>query len=77
MDQGLFTKHIRTLQKRESDKVCIIEALLEKTGIKFKESEIEIAKKRITFSTSSVKKTAFIQKGGKDILTALGYSLRG
>jgi hypothetical protein len=76
MDQGLFTKHIRHIHERTSAKQTIINSLIEKTGILLEESEITLKKKTISLTTSSVKKTALIQKGGKDLLLSLGYTLQ-
>lgn len=75
MDQGLFAKHIHTVLTRNSKKQEIISFLLEKTGIQVNEEEFTLSKKKISFTTSSVKKTALIQKGTEALLQSLGYSL--
>lgn len=76
MDQGLFAKHIRNIEERTSAKQIIIENIFEKTGVRLEEPELVLTKKNVTLSTSSVKKTALIQKGGKEILSSLGYNLQ-
>jgi hypothetical protein len=76
MDQGLFAKHIRNIQERTNTKQIIIDILTEKTGVTLEESEITLKKKTVTLTTSSVKKAALIQKGGKEVLLSQGYSLQ-
>lgn len=76
MNEGLFKKHIQQLISRTNAKQKIILAVLEKTGIIIEESEIILSKKAIVLSTSSVKKSALLQKGVKEIVTALGYTLQ-
>jgi hypothetical protein len=75
MDKGLFAKHINSLLTRSNTKQEIISLLLEKTGIHIEDSEISLSKKVVSLSTSSVKKTALLQKGCKDVLQGLGYTL--
>lgn len=75
MDQGLFVKHIQSLLSRSTAKKEIIAFLLEKTGVQVEEEEITLSKKNILLSMSSVKKTSLIQKGSKDILQGIGYTL--
>lgn len=76
MEQGLFAKYIRTVKERTHAKQEIIASLLEQTGIQIEESEITLSKKKVILSMSSVKKTALIQKGSKDYLQTLGYTLQ-
>ena len=75
MEEGLFKKHIQALQERSTAKEHIISNLLEKTGVCLEEEEITLSKKKITITTSSVKKTKLFQKKGKEILEALGYTI--
>ncbi len=75
MDRGLFAKHIHTVLARNSKKQEIILLLLEKTGIEIKEEELTLSKKKVSLSTSSVKKTALIKKGTEVLLQSLGYTL--
>lgn len=76
MNEGLFKKHIEQILLRENSKQKIIDTLKDKTGIELEGSEISLAKKVITISTSSVKKAALLQKGSKDLLQGLGYVLK-
>lgn len=76
MDEGLFKKHIQHVLSRIDAKQKIILAILEKTGVKIEESEIMLSKKTVILSTSSVKKSALLQKGSKELLNTLGYTLR-
>lgn len=76
MNEGLFKKHIQQILSRIDAKQKITATLLEKTGILVEESEITLSKKTITISTSSVKKSALLQKGSKEIVQALGYVLQ-
>lgn len=76
MNEGLFKKHIEQILLRENSKQKIIDTLKDKTGIELEGSEISLAKKVITISTSSVKKAALLQKGSKDLLQGLGYILK-
>lgn len=75
MDEGLFKRHVEKFAKREQEKQSIISVVLEKTGIEFSSSEFSIDKKTIVLHVSSTKKAVFIQRGGKDILTEIGYNL--
>lgn len=76
MEQGLFGKYIRNIKERENTKQEIITSIVNTTGVLLNESEISISKKKINISTSSVKKTAILQKKGKEVLEALGYTLQ-
>jgi hypothetical protein len=76
MERGLFAKHLHTILTRNAVKEDLIRSLLEKTGITLLESEITLSQKKVTISTSSVKKTALLQKGCADILSRLGYFLQ-
>lgn len=76
MEQGLFARHIRNIKERENSKQEIITSIMNITGVLLNESEIQISKKKVSISTSSVKKTAVLQKGGKEALESLGYILQ-
>lgn len=76
MEQGLFGKYIRNIKERENTKQEIITSIVNTTGVLLDESEVSISKKKINISTSSVKKTAILQKKGKEALEALGYILQ-
>lgn len=76
MDEGLFKKHIQHVLSRINAKQKIILTISEKTGVKIEESEIMLSKKTVILSTSSVKKAALLQKGGREILDTLGYILQ-
>lgn len=76
MEQGLFARYIRNIKERENNKQEIITSIAQTTGVLLDESEIRISKKKISISTSSVKKTAILQKKGKEVLESLGYILQ-
>lgn len=76
MEQGLFSKYIRNIKERGNNKQEIITSIAETTGVLLDESEISISKKKISISTSSVKKTVILQKKGKEVLESLGYILQ-
>ncbi len=76
MEEGLFSKYLKTLRERNTAKEEVIAATLEKTGIRLDESELSISKTQITLSTSSVKKTTLFQKGMKEAVEEIGYTLK-
>lgn len=76
MNEGLFKKHIQQILSRNNAKQKIILTIKEKTGIELDESEITLSKKVVVISTSSVKKASLLQKGSKDALTLIGYTLQ-
>lgn len=76
MNEGLFKKHIQQILLRTNIKQQIILSLKEKTGIEIDEEEITLSNKKITLSTSSVKKTVLLKKGIKEVLQTLGYTLQ-
>ena len=57
MEGSLFQKYNKVLKEKKSEKELIIKCIQNETGVVFKEDEIVIQKKSITFHTSSVKKT--------------------
>lgn len=76
MNEGLFKKHIEQILSRTNAKQKIILTLEDKTGVHLEEAEIILSKKNVILSTSSVKKSALLQKGCKEILHSLGYTLQ-
>lgn len=76
MHEGLFKKYTQQILARVDVKQKIILSLLEKTGVQVEESEIILSKKTVILSLSSVKKAALIQKGGKEAVNSLGYTLQ-
>ncbi len=62
MNEGLFEKYKRVIIQKQSEKKRVIEILKEITGIDFKEDELVIEKKVISFHVSSVKKSIVLQK---------------
>jgi hypothetical protein len=76
MEESLFKKHIQAVQERSTTKEKIITIILEKTGIQIQQEELSLLKKQITLSTSSVKKTKLFQRGIKEIVESLGYTLK-
>lgn len=76
MNEGLFKKHIQQILLRNNAKQKIILTIKEKTGIELEESEITLSKKVVIISTSSVKKASLLQRGSKDALNLIGYTLQ-
>lgn len=74
MDQGLFTKHIRNVQERDSQKQKIITLLFEKTGVTLTESELVLSKKTISITTSSVKRSVLLKNDIHTILQSNGFT---
>ena len=75
MEGNLFQKYNKVLQEKTTEKEHIIECIQNETGVVFKPDEIVIQKKTVTLHTSSVKKTIFKNKNGKDLLKKEGYTL--
>lgn len=76
MDQGLFTKHLQTITVRNDIKQRILDLITEKTGVSLNEKEIEISKKRVLITTSSVKRATLLKKKIQEILIEAGYTLK-
>lgn len=76
MNEGLFDKYKKVIIKKNKEKKEVIILLKELLGIDFKEEEVEIEKKKISFKISSVKKNIIIQKNIQTKLEDMGYSIK-
>lgn len=76
MNEGLFEKYKRVLKQKQLEKQEVINLLKEITGIDFKEEELVITKKVISFHTSSVKKSMMLQKNTQAKLQEKGYRIK-
>lgn len=76
MNEGLFEKYSKVLKQKQSEKEEVIIILKECTGIDFKQEELVIQKKTISFHTSSVKKSIVLQKNIQKKLQEKGYECR-
>ncbi len=76
MNEGLFTKYVRVLEVKNKQKKEVLKLLQEIVGILFLEEEVEINKKVISFTISSVKKSILLQKNIKLKLQEKGYSIK-
>ena len=74
MDEGLFTKHFKSLKKRESKKETILLLIKNATSLELKESDIELDGKKILFMISSAKKAALEKRGIRNALQEAGYT---
>jgi hypothetical protein len=75
MDQGLFKKHILTIQALHDTQEEVRLYIQKETGIPLINDELRISKKVVTLQTSSVKRSLLLQKGIKTLLQKKGYSL--
>ncbi len=76
MNEGLFDKYKKVLTQKKNEKQEVITLLQEITGIGFKEDELVIEKKTISFHISSVKKTIILQKNIQSRLQEKGYIIK-
>jgi lactam utilization protein B len=76
MNEGLFEKYRKVIQKKKNEKQEVIDMLQELTGIEFTEQELQIEKKVISFHVSSVKKSIVLQKNIQSGLKEKGYTLK-
>lgn len=76
MNEGLFEKYSKVLKEKCKEKEEVITLLKEVIGIIFKEEELVIQKKTISFQISSVKKNILIQKNIKNKLKEKGYNIK-
>lgn len=76
MNEGLFEKYRKVLVQKQSEKQEVLILLKEILGIDFKEEEISVQKKLISFHISSVKKNILIQKNIKTKLEEKGYMMK-
>lgn len=74
MDEGLFTKHFKSLKKRESEKETILLLIKNATSLELEESDIELDGKKILFMISSAKKAALEKRGIRKALQEAGYT---
>ncbi len=75
MEQGLFDKYKKELQKRTQNKEVVILYIQEVTGILLTEDVIELKKKQINLHISSTQKNHFHTKNLKELLKKEGYIL--
>lgn len=75
MEKGLFEKYSKVLHQQSSQKKEIIDFIQITCGAIFYEEEIVIQKKKISFQTSSVKKTILQNKNITEFLIKKGYIL--
>ncbi len=75
MEKGLFEKYSKVLHHQSSQKKEIIDFIKITCGAIFSEEEIVIQKKKISFQTSSVKKTILQNKNITEFLIKKGYIL--
>lgn len=76
MNEGLFEKYKKVLTQKSNEKQEVISLLQEILGIVFKEDEIVIEKKSISFHTSSVKKSILLKKNIQTKLEEKGYRIK-
>jgi hypothetical protein len=76
MDLSLFGKHIKALASQKKNKESVITLIKEKSGILLEESEIQISKKEVIITVSSVKRSLLLQKGVKKILEENSFTLK-
>lgn len=76
MDQGLFGKYVKQIERvhKEKEELCsFIESV---TSISLSENEITLVNKKVTITTSSVKKSFLERSSLKEALLQKGYSLQ-
>jgi hypothetical protein len=76
MNEGLFEKYKRFIIQKQSEKQRVIEILKEISGIDFKEDELVIEKKVISFHVSSVKKSIVLQKNIQIKIEENGFKIK-
>jgi len=76
MNEGLFTKYLSVIKKRQSTVQGIIEYIFKESGITLIQEEIVIEKKTISFQTSSVKKMLLKKKSIQCFLQEKGYTVK-
>ncbi len=76
MNEGLFEKYKRVIIQKQSEKQRVIEILKEISGIDFKEDELVIEKKVISFHVSSVKKSIVLQKNIQIKIEENGFKIK-
>ena len=73
MEGNLFTKYTTVIKKRNSTKETLITEIQNHTGLVFKEQEINIQSKKVSFYSSSSKKAELVKKGITQFLNKKGY----
>ena len=76
MNEGLFDKYKKVLTQKKNEKEELINFLQEITHIIFTEEELVVEKKKISFRTSSVKKSILTQKNIQSKKKKKGYSIK-
>lgn len=76
MDNSLFEKYKKVINKQEVEKERIINLIKEKTGIVLKEKQIVLDEnKKVTIFVSSIQKNIFKLKNVSDFLKKEGFLL--
>ena len=75
MDNSLFDKYKKVVEKRDEDKEIIINFIKEKTGVILDYNEIIIDEKKITLNISSIKKSILFKNKVGELLKELGFIL--
>jgi hypothetical protein len=76
MDEGLFAKYKKQINRRSDAKGKIIAFIIQQTGITLEETEISISGKKVSFHISSVKRTSLMKHQCGPLLESIGYTLR-
>lgn len=76
MDGNLFARRLKVLQHKKNEKQELIDYIQEKTGILLISEEISITTKKITITTSSVKKVMLKKNAIHSLLQEKGYFLQ-
>lgn len=76
MNEGFFEKYKRVIIQKQSEKQRVIEILKEISGIDFKEDELVIEKKVISFHVSSVQKSIVLQKNIQIKIEENGFKIK-
>ncbi len=76
MDESLFVKHLIQIKKQKNSKEEVINYIKEKTGIELSGEMINISKKQISFTISSVLKQKLHQNNIIKILEEKGYVVK-
>ena len=76
MNEGLFKKYTKVLTQKYEEKENVLFLIKEITGIILTIKEVEINKKIISFSISSVKRNILLQKNIQSKLQEKGYQIK-
>ncbi len=76
MNEGLFKKYTKVLTQKYEEKEDVLVLIKEITGIILTTKEVEINKKIISFSISSVKRNILLQRNIQSKLQEKGYQIK-